>query len=127
MVVIDSCVWIEYFRSGQGPVCDLVDQLIDQNRAISIGIIELELFQGAFVKERKVLSDLFRELHYLELDRDDFNNTGKMLYDLRKKGITIPPSDGLIAVACIGKGYKLLTFDRHFSHIDELQLVPIVD
>jgi len=123
VVVIDSCVWIEYFRSGKGKIFDVVDQLIDQNNVSSLGIIELELFQGAFVKERKILSDLFKELHFLEMRRSDYIEAGKLLFDLRKKGITLPPSDGMIATVCIRSKSQLLTFDNHFKSIEELELV----
>ena len=32
-VLIDSSVWIEYFRKGEGKIFDIIDVLLDSNRA----------------------------------------------------------------------------------------------
>ncbi len=39
--LIDSSVWIEYFRAGKEDVFDHVDTLLDQDRIVLCGIVEL--------------------------------------------------------------------------------------
>ena len=42
-VMIDSSVWIEYFRNGAGRISDNVDYLIDHDKVALCGIIEIEI------------------------------------------------------------------------------------
>ena len=125
MVLIDSSIWIDYFRNGTDVIGDLVDTLIDKNDVAVTGIIELELYQGARPEERKILSELFHEIHYVPTKRAHHIAAGIHVYDLRRKGITLPPSDVLIAAICMEEDLSLLTLDKHFSQFSDLSILPI--
>ncbi len=120
-VIIDSSVWIEFFRYGNGEICDLVDELLESNGAALCGIVEMEILQGVRKKEQKLISDLFSALKYYELKRIDFINAGNQLNILRKKGITIPSTDSLIGTLCQRNNLVLLTLDNHFDHLEKVK------
>ena len=124
MVLIDSLVWIDYFRNGTNAIGDMVDSLIDKNEIAISGVIELELYQGAFPKEREIISELFQEILYIPTKREHYIEAGESILKLRRKGLFLPPSDVLIAMICIFEDLSLLTLDKHFSHFPNLRLIP---
>ena len=120
-IMLDSSVWIDYFRKGQGEIFNRVDMLLDQNRIVLCGIVEFEIIQGIREKERHTIKELFGALPYVDFLRRDFVRAGEILNSLRKTGITIPPSDCLIATLCIRLDIMLLTFDKHFEAVSNLK------
>lgn len=119
-VLIDSSVWIDYFRGRNIEVAREVDQLLDEDRVALCGMVELEILQGLRDKERQKVKDLFAVLHFVEAERDDFIVAGECLSSLRQKGITIPASDCLIAMQCHRRDILLFSLDSDFDHIAEL-------
>jgi hypothetical protein len=120
-ILIDSSVWIDYFRKKNSTVAPFVNLLLDQDRVALCGMVELEILQGLRGKEQRLVQDLFQELYFLEAQRDDFVSAGLLLNQLRSKGITIPSSDCLIAAQCIRHGFALYTLDHDFDYIQALK------
>jgi len=119
-VMVDSSAWVAYFRPGSESLSDLIIQLLDQERIAICGMVELELLQGARPDERKELRSLFQALSFIETQRSDFIAAGDRLAALRRKGITIPAADGLIATLCAKHRLKLLAIDKHFDYLPEI-------
>ena len=122
-VLIDSSVWIEYFRNGKGEAFNIVDALLDSGKAVLCGIVEMEIFAGMRKNERTLIKDLFSALHYINIERKDFRDAGERLNTLRKKGITVPASDCLIAALALNRNLPLLTLDKHFDYFTELKRI----
>lgn len=120
-VLVDSSVWIEFFRSGEGPVSDRLAALLDEERVALTGVVELELLQGARPRERRTLEELLGALAYVESERADFVLAGEWLGDLRRRGVTIPATDGLVAAIAHRRGLLLFATDRHFDALPELR------
>lgn len=120
-VLIDSSVWINYFRPGKSIVAAAVNILLDEDRVALCGMVELEILQGLRGKEHDLVRDLFKALHYIETYREDFILAGTTLNQLRQKGITIPASDCLIAAQCLRLHYSLYTLDNDFKQIHSLK------
>lgn len=120
-VLIDSSVWIDYFRKGKSKVEEQVNLLLDENRIVLCGMVELEILQGLRGNEQVIIQDLFSVLHYVNTERSDFVNAGLILNDLRKKGITIPSSDCLIAAQCLHHKLPLFTLDKDFKQVRNLK------
>ncbi len=121
-VIIDTCLWIEFFRS-KSELSDRVKALIRDKQVAGTGIILSELLQGARgEKERNVISTIFTSLEYIEMTRDLWIKTGSLAGKLRSLGKTIPLSDISIACCAMEKGYRVFTIDRHFLDIPEAKL-----
>ncbi len=79
------------------------------------GIILAELLTGiGNEKEQRFLEECFLGLPYLEASRETFAMAGKMGSTLRRKGITLPISDLLIAALAKIHALTVLTLDNHF-------------
>ena len=120
MILVDSSAWIESFRTdGDSRLTALVVDLVATGEAAVAGIIKLELLSGA--REREV-AQLSRNLSLLPLvptREDHYEAAGRLGSELRRKGLTIPASDLLIAALALESDIPLLHRDQHFDRIAE--------
>ena len=87
------------------------------------GMVELEVLQNVRPGEENVRS-LMRSTLRLQTDEDDYREAGELLAELRRRGVTLPATDGLIAQVALRYQVPLLEFDKHFEHIEGLVRVP---
>lgn len=120
-VLVDSSAWIEYLRLGRGPVSDVVDRLLQEDRVLLCGMVELEIFQGLRPQERERVAGLFSALPYIETERRDYVAAGKRAGELRRRGVTIPGADSLIGELCLRHDLRLLTLDKHFDNLPDVR------
>ena len=115
---IDTSVWIPYFRDGGADFGDFIDALIDENRVHINGIVLAELLTGARSSaEIDRLSLALAGLKFVPSDRDSFQSAGRNGYALKRKGISVPLSDIIIATDCIDHSLVLIEADRHYAAI----------
>ena len=118
-VLADTGVWIAFFRPQKSEVqrrlADVLEQLILEDRVVLCGVVELELLQGVREEERPSLEASLSALEFIPTTRADFQRAGELLGTLRRRGITIPTTDGLITAQCLHRDLTLLENDKHFS------------
>jgi predicted nucleic acid-binding protein len=115
---IDTSVWILYFRDGRSEYGDFIDALIDENRVHINGIVLAELLTGArSPAEIDRLSLALAGLKFVPSDRSSFQSAGRSGFALKKKGISVPLSDIIIATDCVDHGFVLVESDRHYAAI----------
>ncbi|MCX7011954.1 MAG: PIN domain-containing protein [Candidatus Sumerlaeota bacterium] len=119
--MVDTSIWIEYFRRGADPIRADVNSLIDQDRIVLCGVVEMELLRGLRSHEAGRIKEAFRAFRFVETLREDFVSAGERMGALRRKGVTIPSSDALIGAICVREGLALLTLDDHFKHLPEVK------
>lgn len=124
MVLVDASAWINYLRSGESPLSDRLEKLLEENQAALCGIAVTEVRQGLRPHEERDVLDLFETLPYLEMTRDDYDAAGALLAGLRHDGVTIPVMDGLMAQLALRHEIALLENDKHFSSVEGLELLP---
>jgi len=114
--LVDTSVWVEFLRGKKTIIKKRLENLLDENRAVVAGIIFAELLTGVNnEKDQCFLEECFLGLPYLETSREIFAAAGKMGAALRKKGITMPLSDLLIAALAKTHALTVLTLDNHFQ------------
>ncbi|MBE3125641.1 MAG: PIN domain-containing protein [Acidobacteria bacterium] len=115
---IDTSVWIPYFRDGGSEHGDFIDELIDDSRVHINGIVLAELLTGARSSaELDRLASALAGLKLLPSDRASSESAGRSGFALKKKGISVPLSDIIIATDCIDHGLVLIEADRHYAAI----------
>lgn len=118
MILVDSSVWIDYFRGVNTPQSDRLDTFLGSSVLVTGDLILLEVLQG-FSRERdfNLARDLLASLVILELGGQDVAIQAAQNYrTLRARGVTVRKTiDTLIATRCIEEGLPLLYSDRDFD------------
>ena len=118
MILVDSSVWIDYFRGTATPQADTLDELLGAEELATGDLILIEVLQGFrndrdFNKARGVLTSLnVVELGGMDLAIQAAHNHRR----LRTLGVTVRKTiDTLIATRCIQSDLTLLHNDRDFD------------
>jgi predicted nucleic acid-binding protein len=115
---VDTSVWIPYFRESGSEHGDFIDELLDDGRVHINGIVMAELLTGARTPaELERLTSALAGLKLVRSDRASFEAAGRNGFALKKKGVSVPLSDIIIATDCMNQGLVLLDADRHFEAI----------
>jgi len=121
-IIVDTSVWIEYLKNRPS-VTEKLDQLLLAGTIVTVGPVIAEILQGAKTeKDYRLLEKNIGGLPLIETKVEDWIKAGKISYELRKRGITIPLTDCLIAAVAIHQNASVMTYDRHFENIPNLQL-----
>lgn len=126
MILVDSSVWIDYFRGVSSPQTDRLDALLGRE-PVAIGDLMLaEVLQG-FARDRDFEQALtmLGALDVIEIGgREVAIQAARNYRALRARGITVRKTiDTLIATRCIMDGVPLLYSDRDFEGFVGLGLV----
>ena len=122
-VLIDTCVWVEYFKSRSSTLKQTVEDLLLSQKIFFCGPVLYELSQGIkSEKEKALLTNAFTALVYLEMNQALWLKAGELSASIRKQGKTIPLSDILIASVALANDLAILTVDKHFEQIPGLKL-----
>jgi len=118
VILVDSSVWIDYFRGVATPQADRLDSLLG-SEPIAIGdLILAEVLQG-FVSDHdfRQATKLLTSLLVVDLGgREIAIQAAKNFRTLRTLGVTVRKTiDTVIATRCIQSGFALLYCDRDFD------------
>lgn len=118
MILVDSSVWIDYFRSADTPQVALLDSLFGRSPLAVGDLIAAEVLQGVRDERQfKLVRKTFEAFEHIDLAGYDLAVKASENYrSLRLLGITIRKTmDTLIATRCIEDGLILLHADRDFA------------
>jgi predicted nucleic acid-binding protein len=118
LILVDSSVWIDYFKGTITPQTEKLDSLLGR-QPLAIGdLILTEVLQGFaderdFNKARIMLTSLL----VVELGgQKTAIQAARNFRALRRLGVTVrKTNDTVIATRCIESGYDLLHSDRDFD------------
>ena len=118
MILVDSSVWIDYFRDKSTAQTEFLERLLD-SQELGIGDLNFtEVLQGC--KLDKEFNEVRRLLGRLELvvlgGEDVVVEAAKNYRRLRQLGVTVRGTvDVVLATRCIVSGHRLLHSDRDFD------------
>lgn len=115
--LVDTSIWIFALRKDPVPqIRDRIDGLLKEDAVVTAGIIKLEILSGAKTeKEYNRLKSRLDALESLQTDESVWQTACKHGFALRRKGMTIPSTDILIATCAVQAGVILLHADAHFD------------
>lgn len=118
MILVDSSVWIDYFRGSITTQTEKLDRLLG-SEPLAIGdLILTEVLQG-FADERDFnrVRKMLTALTVVELGGQEIAiQAARNFRTLRTLGVTVRKTiDTVIATRCIESGYDLLHSDRDFD------------
>ena len=120
MILVDTTVWIDFFRGNSGVHVKVLENLIKNDEEICVcGLILAEVLQGIKLDQDFFRTkNFFEALIYLPMSKDTFFQSSRLYRSLRKKGATIrKPIDCMIAAVAIEYNLPLLHNDRDFLWI----------
>jgi predicted nucleic acid-binding protein len=122
VILVDSSVWIDYFRGTATPQANRLDGLLG-SEPLAIGdLILTEVLQG-FATERE-FNDARKVLLALDMvvlgGADVAVEAARNYRKLRSLGVTVRKTiDTVIATRCIVSGHMLLHSDRDFDAFEQ--------
>lgn len=129
MVIVDTTVWVDYFRGFENAETDWLNAEAGRQRLGLTDLILCEVLQG--VRDDLVLKRVERELLKFEV----FETGGKDLAiaaarnfrTLRRQGHTVRKTiDCLIATFCLRNGHSLLHRDRDFDPFEQILELSVI-
>lgn len=115
--LVDTSVWILALRKDfVSDVKDRIDHLLRENTIVTTGIIMVEILSGAktekgFRRLKKGLDALDR----VETDSSVWEEASELGFTLRRKGVTVPHTDILIATCALRASAVVVHADAHFD------------
>jgi hypothetical protein len=118
VILVDSSVWVDYFRGNPTPQAERLDELLEKEPVAIGDLILTEVLQGFRVeKDFNQARKLLTSLTVVDLCGHDIAIQAARNYrKLRALGVTIRKTiDTVIATRCIESGFTLLHSDRDFD------------
>ena len=118
MILVDSSVWIDYFKGADTVQTGKLDRLLGQEPLAIGDLILTEVLQG-FDNDREfnAARRMLTSLTVVDLCGEEIAiQSAKNFRALRRRGVTVRKTiDTVIATRCIESGYELLHNDRDFD------------
>jgi len=114
-VVVDSSVWIEFFRGREFP---LLEEALAEGRVLVPPLVVAELVSGATTRgDARAIRDLVHDLDLVETTRDHWIRVGELRRTLRAEGVSVSTPDAHVAQCALDVNGVLLSTDAVFRRI----------
>lgn len=122
-VLVDTSVWIEYFRNGNS--FESLDFIIDENLVVINDLILAELIPFLKIKKQKNIIELLNNINKLQLHIKWNEIIGYQLQCLKKgvNGVSIP--DLIIAQNAKQNDCEIYSLDKHFKLLKSIISIKI--
>jgi len=122
LVLVDTCIWVQFFNRPQSAEKKAVDTLLDDDRAALIGPIVAEVLQG-IPREAQAghVASLLRGMRWLETIWNDWIEAARLGRRLAAAGHRLPLSDLVLAAVSLRLDAEIYSTDPHFDLISELK------
>jgi len=126
-VLIDTSIWVEFFRKGNSAVSTKLREYMKLNQVCYTGPIFVELYQGAKThREIEVLDELFNTIHYVDITRNHYHHAGLVSQKAAREGKVFSTIDMILAVLAHDEGLSLFSLDHHFQDISQYCPVSLI-
>ena len=121
MILIDTSAWLFALKKDFHPaIKERIEQLLVESDVAICGMVTLELLGGTrSEKEYLRLKSRLDALYYVEADKGLWDLCSKLAFDLKRKGISIPYADIVIAASALKEKAILVHADSHFDSITD--------
>lgn len=118
MILVDSSVWIDYFRGAPTAEAKGLDEPLGREPLATADVVLTEVLQG-FSSDRDFNQalPLLTSLALVQIDGEGVAiQAARNVRALRARGVTVRKTiDTLVATLCIQDGHPLLYSDRDFD------------
>ena len=126
--LIDTSVWIRYFRDKSAGLSKRVDEILSKQEVCVPKIIIAELIQGSrSEREISVIEEFANAFTIIDQKEDTWIKAGKLSSNLKKKGKTVHLTDWYFAVIAKEYDCRILTLDEHFKDIQKSLSITLTE
>jgi hypothetical protein len=126
-VLIDTSVWISYFKDRDSRLSDKVDEILTSAHVYIPKVVIAELMRGAkSEKEIAVIEDFFEAFTVIDHTESTWEQAGRLSFSMKRKGITIHLIDCYLAITAQENNCKLFSLDEHFKSIKKFTPLEII-
>jgi len=123
VVIVDTSAWIPFFNQPGSLEKREIDALIDVDRLVLVGVVLAELIQGCRTPaEANTVVSKLSGLRFLDTGFATWRRAGEISFSLRRKGVTLPLSDLVIAALALEHRCGVYALDPHFEQVPGLIL-----
>ena len=116
MILADTSAWVEYLRDTGSPTCNAVDQLLDDDLAVTEPVMMEVLAGGRNDRHLRELRALLGRAHLIPCTSPDFLEAAALHRNCRQSGETVRRLvDCLIAAVAIRAGVPVLHNDSDYD------------
>jgi predicted nucleic acid-binding protein len=128
-VLIDTSVWLEFFRVQDSPYAEALDQLLEEERVCTSDLIKAEIIPGARTpKQFRELKEYFDALPLAREPASPWEEIIDVQFRLRRMGINgISIPDLMIAVVARANDKVIFTKDHDFRLIQRALPVELLE
>ncbi len=126
-VLIDTSVWIAYFKNSQKQLSAKVDDILTHSNVCLPKVVIAELIQGAKTeREIAIIEEFVDAFTVIDQTADTWLKAGRLSFSMKKKGLTVHIIDCYIAVLAIEHNCSILTLDEHFKSIQKFLKIDLL-
>ena len=117
-ILIDTSVWIDFFRDQSPNFSQKVDDLLAKNEIYVPKIVVAELIQGSKSdREVAAVKEFLNAFHIIDQNENTWIRAAELSYLLKRKGKRVNLADCYIAMIAEEHGCQIFTLDEHFRDI----------
>jgi predicted nucleic acid-binding protein len=128
-ILVDTSVWLEFFRVKGSPYGEALDQLLEEERVCTANLIKAEIIPGARTpKQFRELREYFDALPLANEPASLWEEIMEAQFRLKRRGINgISIPDLMIAVVAKANGKVIFTKDSDFQRIQRALPVDLME
>ncbi|GBU23659.1 hypothetical protein R83H12_00275 [Fibrobacteria bacterium R8-3-H12] len=124
-VLIDSSIWIDFFKGNEKVA--FVSNILLAGLACTNEVVLTELLPSMRTKKEENLIKLMKQIRKFDMEIDWLQLRNIQSINLQNGNNKVPLADIMIAQNCIQNDLKLLTTDKHFMKMAEYLSLQIFD
>lgn len=126
MIVVDTSVWIDFFR-GRSPVVEKLSVLLDRDEVALPVPVKIEILSGARKAEVQQLERVLSALPVLYPTEELWKLLAKWVTAGTATGQRFGVGDLLVAALAVEHNCTLWSLDRDFVRMANLRMVSLAD
>jgi predicted nucleic acid-binding protein len=126
VIVVDTSVWIDFFR-GRSPVAEKLSLLLDHDEVALPAPVRIEILSGARRTERARLRRVLSALPVLYPSEASWRRMEDWVAAGAAAGHRFGVGDLLVAALAVEHGCTLWSLDRDFARMARLKMVVLAE
>jgi predicted nucleic acid-binding protein len=125
VVLIDTSVWVSFFRGSDRHLADHLTRLLDEDEAGLPAPARIEILSGASRRDRVLLKEVFLALPVFYPERATWKRMEGWTETAARSGFRFGLGNLLIGAIAADHGAEIWSLDSDFEHLARLRLVPL--